>query len=98
MHDEIETAPRFLDLGEGVVDALEVGHVAIDDDLGAQLLGERYGTAAECIVLIGEGELGSLAGEKRAIPQAIERSLATPMMRPRLPAINGPGGQCPCSS
>src|SRR5215475_5788112 len=26
----------------------------------------------------------------RAIPQAIERSLATPMMRPRLPAISGP--------
>src|SRR4029453_6607507 len=26
----------------------------------------------------------------RAIPQAIERSLATPMTRPRLPAISGP--------
>src|SRR4029079_2860090 len=25
------------------------------------------------------------------MPQAIERSLATPMMRPRLPAISGPG-------
>src|SRR6187397_3472314 len=25
------------------------------------------------------------------MPQAIERSLATPMMRPRLPAIRGPG-------
>src|SRR5262245_5671947 len=27
----------------------------------------------------------------RAMPQAIDRSLATPMMRPRLPAIRGPG-------
>ena len=26
-----------------------------------------------------------------AMPQAIERSLATPMMRPRLPASRGPG-------
>ena len=38
------------------------------------------------LALIGEGELGALRGARRAaMPQAIERSLATPMIRPRLP-------------
>ena len=63
VHDEIEPAPHLLDLGEGVVDGLDVRHVAVDDDVGARLLGERYGTPAECVALVGEGELGSLTGE-----------------------------------
>ena len=63
VHDEVEAAPLLLDLGEGVVDALEVGHVAIEDDVGARLLGERYGAPAERVALVGEGELGALTGE-----------------------------------
>ena len=63
MHDEVEAAPGLLDLGEGVVDALEVGHVAVDDDLRADRLGERDGAPAEGVALVGEGELGALAGQ-----------------------------------
>ena len=50
-------------VGENVVDALEVGHIAVGDDLGADRLGQRDGAPAESVALIGEGEFGALAGE-----------------------------------
>ena len=42
---------------------------------------------AQRLALVGEGERRRLRGEARAIPQAMEWSLATPMIRPRLPCI-----------
>ena len=63
MHDEIEAAPALLDAREDAVDAFKVEHVAGLDDLRAERLGERQRAAAEGAVLIGERELGALAGE-----------------------------------
>ena len=40
------------------------------------------------IALIGEGDLGAVRCSVFAMPQAIEWSLATPMIRPRFPSIN----------
>ncbi len=39
------------------------------------------------VALIGESQLGALRVTGPAMPQAIERLLATPMIRPRLPRI-----------
>src|SRR5262245_7580090 len=46
-----------------MVDAGYVGHVAIEDEVGACLLGQRDGAAAEGFALVGEGEPGALAGQ-----------------------------------
>ena len=52
-------------------------------------LRQRLHALAEGLALIGEGEFGARACAARwAMPQAIEWSLATPMIRPRLPFIN----------
>ena len=74
------------------VDRGGVGHVAFaDHELRAELRGERLDPLLQRLALIGEGDLGALAAcTALAMPQAIERLLATPMTRPRLPAINLP--------
>ena len=57
-------------------------------DHGADLGGERLDALLQRVALIGEGELGALRrAQALAMPQAIERLLATPMIRPRLPAM-----------
>ena len=52
-----------------------------------QRLDQWHHPLPERVALIGEGELGAWLLSDWAMPQAIERSLATPMMRPRLPAM-----------
>ncbi len=83
--DEVELAPELLDLGEDGVDRGGIGDVAMADDMAAQLLGERLDALLQGVALIGEGELGTASAAALAMPQAIERLLATPMTRPRLP-------------
>ena len=64
-----------------------IGDVAMADHGGVELLRERLDPLLQRVALIGEGELGAvLAGRPCAMPQAIERLFATPMIRPRLPA------------
>ena len=75
--DEVQPAPRVAYLGEDLVDGCEIAHVAGDDDFGADRLGERM-APAEGLALIGEGELAPWPASTRAMPHAIDRSLATP--------------------
>src|SRR5689334_21863867 len=63
MHHEVETAPFVLDLGEDVIDTLEVENVATDDDLGADRLGQRHRAAPKGIALVGEGQLRAMTGQ-----------------------------------
>ena len=57
------------------------------DHQPVHLLGQRLDALLERLALVGEGEVGAVVGQARAIPQAIERLLATPMISPRLPRI-----------
>ncbi len=57
-------------------------------NLGLDRLGERLDALEQRLALIGEGELRAMVASALAMPQAIEWSLATPIMRPRLPSIN----------
>jgi hypothetical protein len=50
--------------------------------------GERLDALLQRLALVGEGDLGALVGRALAMPQAMERLLATPMIRPFLPAIS----------
>ena len=87
--EEIEPAPLRLDLGEDRVHGRGVGHVAMADDMGADLGGERLDALLQRVALVGEGDLGARrVRPASAMPQAIERLLATPMMRPRLPFMS----------
>ena len=52
-----------------------------------ELLRQGLDALLQGVALIGEGEFRARAGAPpAAMPQAIERLFATPMMRPRLPA------------
>jgi hypothetical protein len=52
------------------------------------LLAEGRTRFLQRLALEGEGELGAASWQALEIAQAIERSLATPMIRPFLPAIS----------
>ena len=55
--------------------------------MAVELGGQRLDALLQRVALIGEGEFGARASRAAlAMPQAIERLLATPMIRPRLPA------------
>ena len=92
MDEKVERSPV---LGEGREDRIDRGDildVAGQDERGAEALRERLDAFAERLALIGEGEFGALLWQAPcAMPQAIEWSLATPMMRPRLPCISRRG-------
>ena len=75
------------DRREGCVERRLVGHVAMTDDQPADLLGERLDAFLQGVALIGEGEFGAVLRAALAMPQAIERLFATPMIRPRLPRM-----------
>jgi hypothetical protein len=62
MHDEVETAPRLLDLVEHAIDGGKIGHVAGRDDGRLDRFGQRNGTPPEGVALIGEGELRAMLG------------------------------------
>ena len=59
MDDEVELAPGSFDLVEHGVDRGGVGHVAMADDEGVELLGERTDALLQRVALIGEGEVGA---------------------------------------
>src|SRR5262245_47407518 len=63
MHDEIEAAPLAANFGKDAVDAFQIYHIAVDDDLRADGLGERDGPPAEGIALVSESQLGAMAGQ-----------------------------------
>ena len=100
MHDEIEAAPFLGDGGEHRVDAAVVGDIA----------GQHDFEPTDCARVVRAFQRLALKGEKPvpapcsaaalAIPQAIDRSFATPMIRPRLPAIspNFPSFHSPISA
>ena len=63
-------------------------NVAVDQEGGAQLLGERADPLLHRFALIGESELGAvLATAPWRCPRRASLSLARPMIRPRLPSI-----------
>ena len=65
-----------------------VGDVAVADDFRADLGGQRLDPLLQLVALIGQRQLGAGRRQALAMPQAIEWLLATPRIRPRLPAIN----------
>ena len=65
MDDEVELAPKLLDLAEDRVDRRAVGDVAMADDMAAELLRQRLDPLLQGVALIGEGELG--AGIRRRL-------------------------------
>ena len=62
--DEIEVAPDRAELGEGGVERGRLGHVAVDQGRRAQRLDQGDDALLERLALIGEGELGALAGQR----------------------------------
>ena len=60
--DEVDVVPGLADGVEGAVEAGALGDVAIDQQVRADRLGERPDAARERIRLVGEGQLGALAG------------------------------------
>ena len=89
MDHEIERAPAPASIAAKVASMLASSVTSQGTTmLGADRLRQRPHALLQRLALIGEGELRALASATAlAMPQAIERSLATPMIRPRLPAI-----------
>jgi hypothetical protein len=89
--EEVDLAPQIFDLGEDGVERLGLGDVAMADDMGAELGGERLDALPEGLALIGEarsprpvggaGRLGDAPGDRSIVGDS-------PRMRPRLPAID----------
>ena len=86
--DEVERAPEARSTSAKTASMVAgIGDVAMADDRRAELLRQRLDPLLQRVALIGEGELGARAARAAwAMPQAIERLFATPMIRPRLPA------------
>ena len=59
MDHEVDLAPQALDFGEGGIDGRAVGDVAMADDMGTKLGGQRTHALFKRIALIGEGEFGT---------------------------------------
>ncbi len=60
MHDEIEGTPLFADHVQHAVDAVQILNIDLFDDLGADGLRKRRGTAPESTRLIAECQLRAL--------------------------------------
>ncbi len=92
MDHEIDAVRKHFGGGrEDGVDRGRIGDVAMADDLGVQLLSPALDPLLERVALIRESEFGPLLrGAAGAMPQAIERLLATPSTSPLLPASNPP--------
>ena len=56
MDNEIEPAPKLRRLLEDCIDGAALGHVAMPEHLGAQLLGERANPLFQRVALIGESQ------------------------------------------
>jgi hypothetical protein len=60
MDDEVDRVPALFQSVEGRIQRVHVGHVAIDQQVAAELLGQRAHTLFEGLALEGEGQLGTL--------------------------------------
>jgi len=80
--------PLLLESSKHRIDGRNVLDVARQDDVGLGLLGQRLHPLHQGVALIGEGELGAVVAQHLGDAQAMEWSLATPMIRPRFPSIN----------
>ena len=78
MDEEIEPAPALFDLGENRVEA-RASVTSQWPATRAELGGERLDALLQRVALVGERDLGALAAQAWAMPQAIERLLATPI-------------------
>ena len=82
------SCPSFLEPVEQRVHRGLVAHVAGHDDVRSELAGERSDALLQRLALVGERQFRARVRRSAlAMPQAIDLSLARPMMRPRLPAI-----------
>ena len=59
-------------------------HVAIDQQVASRAARQRAHALLERLTLVAEGQLGALVAERLAMPQASDRSFASPMIRPVL--------------
>ena len=85
MHQKVDTPPSF---GQGFEQPVERGivhHIGVLHDRRADAFGQRTHPTLEHLALIGEGKLGTRRRHRPAMPQAIDRSFATPMISPRRP-------------
>ena len=57
MDQEIEAAPETLDLGEDRIHRRRVGDVAMADDMGADLLGQRLDALLQGVALVGQRDI-----------------------------------------
>ncbi len=98
MDEKVQTVPMLGEIGEDAVDRLAVGHVAGQDDLRADLFGQRHHPAAERFALIGEGKLRALLaaglrdspGDRFVVGQTHDQpafAFHQPLRHPRLLAI-----------
>jgi len=78
VHDKVERTPGRFDVGKDRVERRHVGNVAMPDNQAVHLLGQRLNALLERLALVGEGEIGAMSRQARAMPQAIERLLARP--------------------
>ena len=69
------------------IEAVVVHHVDIDQEIRPDRGRQRLHPLAERLALIGKRQFRPLGCQGRAMPQAMERSFATPMTSPRLPFI-----------
>ena len=90
---------RAFSVVERRVEVGHVGDVAIDQEVGAQLLGERAHPLLQRLALIGESELGALRraapwrspGERAVVGEAHDQAaLALPSSRSLLPPVRSP--------
>ena len=68
------------------VDAGRIGDVAMADDNAADFLRQRFDALFQRFALIGEGQFRALGATGFGDAPGQRRWLATPMIRPRLPA------------
>ena len=88
VHHEIDLAPFLLHHIEGRVDGRRLGDVAMADHDAVEFLGQRLDPLLQRLALPGQGDFRAGGAAGLAMPQAIERLLATPRITPRLPCIN----------
>ena len=85
--EEVELAAEGLcHLGEGLLEPFVGANVALADERAPDGLGQVAHAFFDPLALVGERELRAAGRERCAIAQAIERRLATPRTRPRLPS------------
>jgi hypothetical protein len=90
--DDVDRPEVALGLGEDRVDLLVLAHVAGLDEVGAHLRGERQDPVLERVARVAQADPGASRWNAFVMPQAIDRSLATPKISAFLPLISPMGG------